>query len=853
MFFKKIFPVLIFLFFSRSVSAQETGSLKIFCLSNRLPADFTDFHRRLFEKTALSTGLESGCIPLNDDLIKDGDLDILGLPDRYDLLLGSIPRSYNAEDQADYIKIYERTEVLVYDSGKIKKIKTPADLKNFSGVIAESAGYLAVNLQKEIGNTELRITRDHEIFDILGAHADFAVMPSDQAFYIKGLKPFLRIDCGLLSNYCRIVSCGWYASADGKLGKKLLPVLSPPEAFREYGKIWKQHFRGEWEEYRRLLLPAENMRRELLRKIIRHFMADDFKKAFQELCLVRQNTETSAEFDAFYEKIFMTVLAESKSRNQDPYYYLDLYLHSRPEPSGIRNLADQYSAFISEYTIRMKAQSRMQMEQRNYQAAYRSQRIITMLKPEAAEEKKVLTEITALLRLAGPVTESAVKTAAPAAVLTQTPGGQAPAAAESPVEIKKILELDTVKNIEKIIEEKLDENEKIQAEMPVVISGASAPLSAVLPAVRPVVPAGRSPEEIEGERFFTAGLSAFENKNWSNAHNFFNKAASMEYKTAETRQYLERIENIVAQAEQQRVETIKKEFEKYFNLAIEAYVKNELDSALSSISRALEIFSGNRMARRYFDLISDRIRLEGEKTINSRSPYYQYYIIRMQNGEELIRQGKYFYARTCFEEILSLFPYNEAAKEKLALCLFRMNPQELAGLIGEFLRKAEDLFAAQNLKAAQNSYEFILKLKADHAPSLARLEEIKTVLTPKKTGYDIKGGENAALKAYQNKNYEEALAIYKKILEHDPENYTAMVNSGRIENELHFRDQAGNTAAENSRRREAEKLYVKGNYYFRLQDYGRALQFWEQALQADDSYKKAMIDIRRVKRLMEGG
>ena len=52
-------------------------------------------------------------------------------------------------------------------------------------------------------------------------------------------------------------------------------------------------------------------------------------------------------------------------------------------------------------------------------------------------------------------------------------------------------------------------------------------------------------------------------------------------------------------------------------------------------------------------------------------------------------------------------------------------------------------------------------------------------------------------------------------------------------------------------RQTAEAFYLKGKFYFRTKQYPKAIAQWEKAFRADPSFKKALIDIKRVKKIMK--
>ena len=73
----------------------------------------------------------------------------------------------------------------------------------------------------------------------------------------------------------------------------------------------------------------------------------------------------------------------------------------------------------------------------------------------------------------------------------------------------------------------------------------------------------------------------------------------------------------------------------------------------------------------------------------------------------------------------------------------------------------------------------------------------------------------------------------------------------RLENLLLSRK--GEVAAEplTVKRMKARNLYLKGKYFYKLEEYAKAASFFKRAYQADPKYEEARLNWRRVKLLIQ--
>ena len=238
----------------------------------------------------------------------------------------------------------------------------------------------------------------------------------------------------------------------------------------------------------------------------------------------------------------------------------------------------------------------------------------------------------------------------------------------------------------------------------------------------------------------------------------------------------------------------------------------------------LDIFPKNKLARKYFELISDRLKLEGEKKVEEISPHYLYYMIKVERADNHIKNGNYLKAKQILEEILILFPHNEIAKEKLIVCAFKLDPKEFDSLIPGFYSQATNLFVTGNQERAERQFKFLNQLRPNY---LDIKDYLKKITAEKKTKekkkkeiqvkkqspkYDLKNKLSKANSLFRKKKFKDSLKIYNEVLQQFPDDYTANLYSSKILNEIEGKKQIQKIVRftrTTSNRKRAENLYLK--------------------------------------------
>ncbi|MFC1504085.1 transporter substrate-binding domain-containing protein [Spirochaetota bacterium] len=362
-------------------------------------------------------------------------------------------------------------------------------------------------------------------------------------------------------------------------------------------------------------------------------------------------------------------------------------------------------------------------------------------------------------------------------------------------------------------------------------------------------------EEYEGKRLFDAGIRYYLTKEYDFALKFLFQAKVLRYRTEECNNYINLITNIQEENLKKENEVRLEEFDLHFNRAIVNYSKEKYEEAFQDILQCLTIFPDNALAKKYWEILEDTLVLQGEISISPASPYYAYYTAQTALADRLLKEKKYTEAKNIYEEILILFPHNRDAKEKLIVCAYKIKPNELQALMKDFFTEALSLYNSGNAIDAYRKFQFIKNMNPKYPEIDEYLKKSKPIIKKqaKKEADDTFNSKRLvkqAISLYQDGKKKEALIVLQRVLEHEPENYKALISASKIENELRLTITHQGRQLKKQHNEKAENYYLKGQFYYRLKDYNKAIQYWEKTYKADPSYTKALLNIKKVKKLL---
>jgi len=364
----------------------------------------------------------------------------------------------------------------------------------------------------------------------------------------------------------------------------------------------------------------------------------------------------------------------------------------------------------------------------------------------------------------------------------------------------------------------------------------------------------------EGRRYYRTALKLYRRKQYTEALENFENALSLNYKEVSCRRYIKRIRAIERKAKAKKRRERLERYNKHYALALQHFNHNRNEKALEAVLVSLQVpVPQKRAAKSLYNRISDRLASEGAQKVARSSPYYPYYRTRMYQIDQHIKAKRYQKAKTMLTDILTLFPHNEEAKEKLVLCEVRSNPDNLRSIVDEYFERAQKQYQKKDKQEAHSTFSLVRRLMPDYPGIKEWLK--KTAPAPpqlnrsyqkKGGGIDVKKTLSEALAYYRNKKMVQALRKYKEILSYYPNHQQALINKTRIENLLAFKSGRQSTTG-SAVRKEARAFFLKGNFYYRTKQYRKALQYWKKAYQTDDTYRQALMNIYRVRRLLQSG
>jgi tetratricopeptide (TPR) repeat protein len=204
---------------------------------------------------------------------------------------------------------------------------------------------------------------------------------------------------------------------------------------------------------------------------------------------------------------------------------------------------------------------------------------------------------------------------------------------------------------------------------------------------------------------------------------------------------------------------------------------------------------------------------------------------KMEVAESAMQKGDYPTAIAAYTEVNDLDAGNREAKEGL-----KTAGGLLSEIVGEKLALADDAFSRSRYQGAFDLYGEILALdkrsrraRDGRARALRKLDSIASL-------------NKKGVAKYKKRDDKGAAYDFKKVLEIDPGNRTAKKYLANISGRKGPR--LGKKAI--------ERLYLEGIELYTDGKYVGAIKKWEKVLKADPRHDKALFNIRKAKRKLEG-
>lgn len=244
----------------------------------------------------------------------------------------------------------------------------------------------------------------------------------------------------------------------------------------------------------------------------------------------------------------------------------------------------------------------------------------------------------------------------------------------------------------------------------------------------------------------------------------------------------------------------------------------ELMSAAESFKRALELKPDNEKAMEGLRAISGKLK----KVIET----------RLSDAASSLKAGRYAEAVADYKAVLSIDRENKDAASGLQNALRARDD-----LIEKRMAAGLKAYKEGNYSQAIAASGEVLQVDSSNADALRLQREARARIDELVVPW-LRAGEEA----YKKGDVEAAILSFKKVLNVDPGNREAKEYLGKIDT------QKAKSAVE----KEIERYYLKGIELYTNGRYKEALEAWNKVLELDPRHEKAILNIEKTKRKLEG-
>lgn len=756
-----------------------------------------------------------------------------------------------------FIPLFNVCIVLVYR--RSNPVRRLADLSKLVGVILPGSSY-NVNvrqIEKRLSR-KLKIhkpsTKNDPVADVAAGRADYTILDSDQAVYFVRRYNGLEMSSDLLKGISKLSPVGWGVAPENKeLAVSISAFFQKSKANGRFQKYFLAAYGLSFDHYRDILSVIDQQGNRLLRRAIRHYAKKEYAQSLAVLRIAMDSKINAHRINKMYDKFFLDHLKQStQTLFADPVRVLEEYCRFQPRPDVLTLVRGKYPQITKEFLRQLENNRDSALSMGRLSACIQLQEIIVSLSPK----KTAKTELRAFylqrhrLKQAGLFKLNEQRVDADTGAKRKKNAGKKEKATSK---ITNTIPLFLTNIINHKLKGRKRHAELLRAtrELRKQINTAHVPHKLYQLKEKQI-------ESFEGKRYFTAAKISMANKNYDSAHEFFTKALVLNYESTMCRHYIIQIGKIRWAQKTAALKKRRELFDRYFQIALSSFLKSNYRPALDNITRAIALFPKNPIARKYFTLITDAYKLVSETEVTERSSYYEVFSIKRARIKKHLKNKTYLKARETIEELFNLFPHNSWLQTRLFYSLYHTNPQRYNKLLKEYYAKAKKNLAKGDKHRAHLQFQILKKIKPNLS-GLKRYLALSALLAPplnqKKPKINTRTLLARALKKFRNKKLKQALALYRQVLKNFPYNYTALIQTGKIENLLETAlDPSGDPATLmknlSPKRKQARKLYLRGQFYFRIKKYKNALKMWRQAIRTDPSFKKAYVDKKRLESLL---
>ena len=360
--------------------------------------------------------------------------------------------------------------------------------------------------------------------------------------------------------------------------------------------------------------------------------------------------------------------------------------------------------------------------------------------------------------------------------------------------------------------------------------------------------------------YFENGVLLYKRKQYEEAIDQFENAIAMNYRVEESRKYIETIRSEMARIERLERENLTEKVAYYLREGIKYYNLDQYRKSLSFLNEGLKIDPDNTQIQEYILRGIIALKREEEKEVSPTSPFYKLIMDLKRLGREAYEREDYRESIKYWEEILLIFPFNEAARLNLTKALSKSDPAMAREILGTMMNEAKELIARDKKREAGVKLRLILDVDPGYREAknlLNQLESEETeerrVVTPaeKKRSQEL---YTEGLEFYKKDKLQDAVNAWKQAVDLNPEFVEARVFLSRAETKLRnlqrFSEASarGTEGPEDELRIRIKKHYLDGINYYMNGMYKEAISEWEEVLKIDPENENVKVNIQRAKK-----
>jgi tetratricopeptide (TPR) repeat protein len=361
--------------------------------------------------------------------------------------------------------------------------------------------------------------------------------------------------------------------------------------------------------------------------------------------------------------------------------------------------------------------------------------------------------------------------------------------------------------------------------------------------------------------YFENGVRLYGEGRFVDALDQFENALAMNYRKEESRRYIGEIHDVINERESLRQERNTDLVGLYLREGIKYYNLNRYRESLSQLNRGLKLDPQNTQIREYIVRVTIALKREEEKIVPPNSPFYKLVENLKMLGSQAYRRGNYQESIKYWEEILLIFPFNEEARINLTKVLGKTDPALSKDIIAGMYDNAVSLLRQGERRKAEAKLKLILLVTPDYRDAQALLQRAaqpqENINLTDKRRRESERYYRKGIGYYQNEQLEEAIDMWRKALELNPDLVDVRIDLSKAEMKLRNLQKAVSgiedpySESNEALRIKIKRHYLEGVTLFMNGLYGEAITEWEEVLKLDPSHDNARINIERAHKRLE--